>query len=236
MIKIKRKSTVTTLCAVMIGLFFAVGCKKDEGKKENNSNLTTIVNDNFSWATLLYVPCPEIWCNVRTQYVYFEGDSIVGDIVYRKVFSCSDKLHENIKCEGLIREQREKTYFIPYSFETEYLLYDFSLEAGMMFEYKYWDFGGTESATFFVSFVDFVEINGAMKKRIQIKASSDDEWVVDTWIEEIGSMSGILYPCYQSFLDGEVKSLLCCYQSNELIYKNPVYSECYYDNLDDIKK
>jgi len=30
--KISRKSTVTTLCAVMIGLFFAVGCKKDDPK------------------------------------------------------------------------------------------------------------------------------------------------------------------------------------------------------------
>jgi len=30
--EISRKSTLTTLCAVMIGLFFAVGCKKDDPK------------------------------------------------------------------------------------------------------------------------------------------------------------------------------------------------------------
>ena len=30
--KISRKSTLTTLCAVMIGLFFAVGCSKDDPK------------------------------------------------------------------------------------------------------------------------------------------------------------------------------------------------------------
>lgn len=195
----------------------------------------TIVRDSSSWATLIYgLGTYDIPCCVSTQYVYFEGDSIVAAVSYKKVFSCDDKLHENIKYEGLIREQDTKTYFIPVNSETEYLLYDFSLEAGMSFEYKYWDFGGLESETFYVSSVDFVEVNGSTKKRIQIKVASSAEWILDTWIEDIGSLSGILYPCYRRFMSGGVKELLCHYQNDELIYKNPVYSECYYDNLDDI--
>ena len=91
----------------------------------------TIVNDNSSWAILGYGVCPE--CPVWTQYIYFDSDSIIASNSYKKVFSSNDKLHEYIKYEGLIREQEKKTYFIPNNSETEYLLYDFSLEKGMSF-------------------------------------------------------------------------------------------------------
>jgi len=74
------------------------------------TNNNTIVNDNSSWAVLGQAVCPE--CPVWTQYIYFDGDSIVANRYYKKVFSCNDKLHENVKYEGLIREQNEKTYFI----------------------------------------------------------------------------------------------------------------------------
>lgn len=195
----------------------------------------TIVNNNSSWATLIYgLGAYNIPCCVETQYVCFDGDSTIAAISYKKVFSYNDKLHENIKYEGLIREQEQKTYFIPAKSEVEYLLYDFSLEDGMNFEYKSWEFGGQEPAIFYVSTVDSFEVNGSIKKRIQIKLSSDAERIEDTWIEEIGSLSGILYPCYRSFVAGSVRELLCYYQDDELFYKNPAYPECYYDNPDDI--
>ena len=75
---------------------------------------------------------------------------------------------------------------------------------------------------------------GSTKKRIQIKTVSYADWTLDTWIEEIGSLSGMLNPCYRNFSGGGVRELLCYYQNDELIYKNLAYSECYYDNPDDI--
>ena len=86
----------------------------------------TIVNENSAWAVLNVNVCPE--CPIWTEYFYFEDDSIVESNLYKKVFSCNDILHENIQYEGLIREQNKKTYFIPTNSETEYLLYDFSME------------------------------------------------------------------------------------------------------------
>ena len=205
----------------------------------NAQTPNTIVNDNSSWTTLSYVAGydaihqKEVLWSVGTQYVYFNGDSIVASVSYKKAFSCNDRLCENIKYEGLIREHEKKTYFIPANSEKEYLLYDFSLEEGTSFEYR--DFRSQESAILYVSSVDFVEINGSAKKCIQIKTAPYVEWeILDTWIEEIGSLYGILYPCLRLFFGGGVKELLCHYQNNELIYKNPVYSECYYNNPDDI--
>jgi hypothetical protein len=192
----------------------------------------TIVNDNSSWAILGYGVCPE--CPVWTQYVYFEGDSIVAGDSYKKVFSCEDKLHENIKYEGLIREQNKKTYFIPAFSEKEYLLYDFSLEEGMTFECHN-SLSSQEIQLLEVKNSDLVEINGVFKKRLQLTyfPSSSNNYIIDTWIEDIGSVSGILSPHYL-VLDGAIFTLLCYYQNNELIYKNPAYSECYYDKKEDV--
>ena len=215
-----RTKTITTIAALVVILFVL----------PINARITdnTIVNDNSSWAILNVGVCPK--CPVSTQYVYLEGDSIVADISYKKVFSCEDKLHENIKHEGLIREQDKKTFFIPANSETEYLLYDFSLEEGMEFELRNcW----TEELYAFleVKNIDLVEINGVLKKRMQINYRSSPYYegsVFDTWIEGVGSLKGIFTSCYIGFT-GVSRTLLCHHQNDELIYKNPVYSECYYN-------
>jgi len=191
----------------------------------------TIVNDNSSWAILGYGVCPE--CPVWTQYVYFDSDSIFVDYSYKKVFSCYDKLHENIEYEGLIREQNKKTYFVPVNSEKEHLLYDFSLEEGMNFEYvEPLPNFEPPPVTFYVKKVDFVEINGVQKKRIQL---AEDSFPYDenaptriTWIEGIGSLNGLFEPC-GILAPGGIRALLCYHQNNELVYKNPAYTECYYD-------
>ena len=191
----------------------------------------TIVNDNSSWAILGQVVCPE--CPVWTQYVYFDGDSIVADYSYKKVFSCDDKLHESVKYEGLIRELNKKTYFMPNNTEKEYLLYDFSLEEGMSFEYvePYPEY--ELPVSLYVKKVDFVEINGVQLKQIQFTEHPLYDYIRATWIENIGSLHGLFYPC-GVLNPGSLRELLCYFQNNELIYKNPNYSECYYDNPEDI--
>jgi len=220
-----RKLIVALFILMFSGGFSA--CEKPETSQSKGEN--TMVNDHTSWATLAYGVCPE--CPVWTEYVYFDGDSIFAKKTYKTVYSCDDELHENIKYEGLIREQNKKTYFIPAHSEIEYLLYDFSLEKGMSFEYR--NFNLQESMSLYVKNVDFIEINGSTKKRIEIAETRNPEWIIDTWIEEIGSLRGILYPCLQ--LDGGVRKLLCCFKNNELIYKNHEYSECYYDKSEDVK-
>jgi hypothetical protein len=198
----------------------------------------TIVLPGSSWSVLHYGMLLEPW--VSTQYIYFDGDSIVENRAYKKVFSCDDELHENIKYEGLIREQDKKTYFIRDNSETEYVLYDFSLEEGTNFEYQESEsqIPGYEfpPITLYVKKIDFVEISGIQKKRIQFTSPPpDDDIVYATWIEGIGSLTGLFYP-HGSMRppNNVIEALLCHFQDNELIYKNPAYSECYYDKIEDI--
>ena len=196
----------------------------------NAQTSNTIVNANSSWATLNAVVCPE--CPLWTQYLYFNGDSIVAGYSYKKIFSCDDKLHENIKYEGLIREQNKKTYFIPANSVKEYLLYDFSLEKGMNFEYMETP---EYPVSLYVKNVNFVEINGIQLKQIQLAEVSVPDYgaIRVTWIEKIGSLRGLFNPC--GVLDpGAKRELFCYFQNNELVYKNPTYFECYYDKAEDI--
>ena len=187
------------------------------------------------WATLVYgLGSWNIPCNVETQYVYFEGDSIVTGYSYKKVFSCDDKLHENIKYEGLIREQEKKTYFIPTNSETEYKLYDFSLEEGMIFEYIDWWYHELPPISFCIKQVDFVEINGVQKKRMKLTGLPPfDVIIYATWIEGIGSLNGLFEPC-GVLAPGGNRILLCYFQNNEVVYKTPEYPECYYDKPEEL--
>ncbi|MCL2041011.1 MAG: hypothetical protein FWG84_03085 [Bacteroidales bacterium] len=198
----------------------------------------TIVNPNSSWATLRYGFGYEgTICNVETEYVFFDGESVVDGKTYKQVYACYDELHQYAYYSGLMREENQKTYFISIYSDVECLMYDFSLEEGTSFEYEdYYKFMGVPSPPIllYVNAVDYVEINGEMKKCIQLVLDDYHDYIVDTWIEGIGSMRGILYPCYTYFLAGVVRTFLCFFQDEELIYKNTEYEKCYYDNIEDL--
>ena len=176
----------------------------------------TIVNDNSSWSVLERRAIDGRFTG--TVYYYFDGDSIIGEHSYKKMFSCDDRLHENCSYQGLMREENQKTFFVYPASETEYLFYDFSLEEGMIFEFIH-PFR-QDTFMFYVQKVDLVEINGTQKKRIRLESGG-------TWIEKIGHLDGIL-PDY-SYPVGILYYLLCYHENNELIYINPEFSECYYD-------
>lgn len=135
-----------------IFVFFTLFCLALQANAQTSEN--TIVNDDASWAALSFG-----MYHAATQYVYFDKDSTLASFAYKKVFSCNDSLHENIKYEGLIREQEKKTYFIPANSEREYLLYDFSMEEGMTFEYIDPWRQEPEPILFYAKQVDFIEIN-----------------------------------------------------------------------------
>ncbi|MCL2326925.1 MAG: T9SS type A sorting domain-containing protein [Bacteroidetes bacterium] len=211
--------------------------KPENAKSEEcfvwQTTTNTIVNENSSWAVRHEGVCPD--CPISTDYIYFDGDSVYNGKIYKKVFYYSDKQHTERLFAGLMREQNRKTYFIAANSEIEQILYDFSLKQGDTFEFIANVGKPSEMETLYVLQSDSVLINNELKKRLILTLKNDITYVFDTIIENVGSLSGLLYPnCY--YCVGVRSDLLCYFENEELVYKNPEYSECYYNNQENEKE
>ena len=192
----------------------------------------TIVKTNSTWSVLEYgtilaggsgeMPQQTICC-IGTEEITIRNDSTYNEREYKKVFS---NIGIKNKFRGLIREEDQKIFFIRQNLLHEHLLYDFSIENGEMIAIT--DTGGTEISLYAV--VDEIIVNEVIKKRIQLKWSLEDESAVNTWIEGIGSMCGLLYNGLPK--TGGGMKLLCVSQNGTPIYQNPLFAKCSYDDSD----
>lgn len=192
----------------------------------------TIVKTNSTWSVLEYgtilaggsgeMPQQTICC-IGTEEITIRNDSTYNEREYKKVFS---NIGIKNKFRGLIREEDQKIFFIRQNLLHEHLLYDFSIENGEMIAIT--DTGGTEISLYAV--VDEIIVNEVIKKRIQLKWSLEDESAVNTWIEGIGSMYGLL--CNGLPKTGGGMKLLCVSQNGTPIYQNPLFAKCIYDDSD----
>ena len=192
----------------------------------------TIIKTNSTWSVLEYgtilaggsgeMPQQTICC-IGTEEITIRNDSTYNEREYKKVFS---NIGIKNKFRGLIREEDQKIFFIRQNLLHEHLLYDFSIENGEMIAIT--DTGGTEISLYAV--VDEIIVNEVIKKRIQLKWSLEDESAVNTWIEGIGSMYGLL--CNGLPKTGGGMKLLCVSQNGTPIYQNPLFAKCSYDDSD----
>jgi len=209
---------------------FFVYCFAWQVNAQTSNN--TIVNDNSSWATLQY---GYSWgadyaiVNALTTYHFFEGDSVVNGKTYKKVFYYKDEQHTERFFEGLMREDKKKTYFInssPDGNTVETLLYDFSLEKNDTLRRIIQEpiVNHFDTTYFYIKKCDTVIVNEEQKKRMII---GYEGLTIDTVIENVGSLHGIMYPDWYLSV-GVFRKLLCYTQNGVLLYQNPDYSKCYY--------
>lgn len=124
---------------------------------------------------------------------------------------------------GYLREDtinQQVYYYTPN--DGECLLYDFKLNEGetVTINNPYmnvWDY------TMVCDSIDFITVNGGMKKRLFMKSVARD--YSDVWIQGIGSTRGLL--CSGMTLPGGHNELLCCSQNGEFLYENDRYHSCY---------
>jgi len=182
----------------------------------NAQTTNTIVNDGSAWSTLSY------WCcvsgDVLTHYYFFDGDSVMNEKTYKKLFCYNDERHTERYFAGLMREENQKTYFVQFwngqSEGGERLLYDFSLEQGDIFE-------ANSDEILYVLQSDSVLINNRLKKRLIIGR--------DTIIENVGNLGGLLRS-YSYAPNSRPTELLCYTENGKLVYQNPKRAKCYYDD------
>ena len=189
-----------------------------------------IVNEGFVWSGMNIYKDQSGKDSVASYHIKFEGDTILNDRTYTKIWYSNDSLGVNWNVAGLIREAEKRVYYHKLNDDGFYdmLLYDFSVQTGNSLS-----LASVESPSFFeqmwVTNVDSVEVNGEKKLRIEISTNGK---YVDTWIEKIGSLQGILSRCYKG-ADAQ-KILLCVQENGKTIYTNPKYNTCFYTSLNDI--
>ena len=225
----KLISKILPAAILLIGAFIVLGgCEKKKTKVGLNDDL-----NGMSWITMYYgLGSYNKVCGVTTKYYFIDGDSIVGNTAYKKLYYYKDEQHAERFYEGLMRKDESKWYFVPQGKNQEYLMYDFNITEGSTFEGKY--VKEEETYKYYVRQVDNSNILGREVKRIRFSYSATDDSNTDTWYDNIGSTKGLLNTIYAQN-SGADKVLLCVYKNAEIIYKNVLFDKCYYGN-DDIEE
>lgn len=168
-----------------------------------------------------------IRCN-GTKTTKFQEEININDTIFFRVFEAQDSLQQNWSHIGYLREDTlsKKVYFSGGNLDIIGLIYDFGLSVGDSVIINNY-YAGYEDLLMVCEGIDSVNINGTYKKEFYLRAPYYGTY--DSWIEGIGSRFGILYSGYNA--PGGEKDLLCCSQNDAVIYMNPNYNACYYQEF-----
>jgi hypothetical protein len=157
--------------------------------------------DNIPRSKLYYIP--DINKTDTLLIGYFHN---AGDIVYYR----KHQIEPEVFAEGL--------YGICEEYESDYLLYDFSLQEGDIYSYVC-GYGGTTQRR--VTSIEQVERGGFILKKIIF-----NDYDSSYWMEGMGSGQGF-FEGKERIPTSEAFCIYICFSVNdEVLYMNPDYSEC----------
>ncbi|NNM15769.1 MAG: T9SS type A sorting domain-containing protein, partial [Bacteroidia bacterium] len=142
---------------------------------------------NVYWG--IYVsppPFPTGWPNLGFQEKYCTNgeDTVINSLSYNKVQYC-DSVYK-----GAVRDIAGKWYYYPKDSTNEYLLYDFTAQAGDTLYDIYCEYGPISCnngfSNWYVDFVDSVFVGNSYRIRIHLQGGP-------VWIEGIGNKQGLFW-------------------------------------------
>jgi hypothetical protein len=170
-------------------------------------------------------------------FTKFIDDTIIGGMVYKKILISYDEFMTEWSLEGFIREEDSKIYQRDLN-DNEGLLYDFDVEVNdtiSIFNCLGFGWWTGWSVEVFVSSIDsiWIEPENKFRKRIVIKPVSGPNFLSESWIEGMGSEAGVVFSGFKiAGPTGTIYSLLCYYESENIIYQHPDHSVCFYPIVD----
>lgn len=160
-----------------------------------------------------------------TNFVKFEGDTTINSKKYSRVWQATHAALDNWTLKGYVREDSLVGLYLRNLEGGEGLLYKYNLNLGDSVVILNKSTTWSDSIRYLVTAIDSILIDGKFKKKYTM-VEKHFEHMPETWIEGIGSSSGILG--WVNTAVGGTARLLCCYDNDVLIYKNPNYQDCYY--------
>jgi len=185
-----------------------------------------LMNSGYIWRDLERTS-ENFDCCTYTHSIKFFGDTVLNLMAYKKVWQSDDSTQSHWQTIGFVREDLKKGLYYKnlHGIQDEQLLYNYNLKLNDtvkisdILSYK-------DSSFFIVSNIENVLIDGSIRKKYLLVYPEYHDFT-ETWIENIGSLSGLLREGFFYCLCNE-KTLLCCFHDEEMIYKNPEYDQCYY--------
>lgn len=182
-----------------------------------------------------YVPFPDtnvFWNEIKNyqgecdppdycKYTYyFQRDTIINSYSYHKIYSNDSSSTSYV---GGLRESDRKIYFFDNNCQNSILLYDFNFNVGDSILMPFLLCDTTPVYYMNVISIDSVLIGDvSYRKRINFNYGPPM-----SWIEGIGSLSGLLYPYYSGIACICFTHLVCFEQNDTILYLNEEFVPCF---------
>lgn len=190
------------------------------------ANNWDLLNPGKHWNVLQVTYNPDMVNHDSTTYsIKFEGDTTINTVKYNCVMYATNAELDNWSLNGFVREDTLLGFYYRNLQGEEGLLYQYNLSLGDSVKILNVDTIIEDSIRYLVAGVDSILVDGIYRKSYTL-SQKHYENIPEIWIEGIGSSFGIL-SC-GIIVSGGATRLLCCYDNDVLIYKNPDYPDCYY--------
>jgi hypothetical protein len=168
-----------------------------------------------------------------SYFVKIEGDTLMNEWHYKKLFHCADSTCINKSFKSFIREDSGKIFLADKT--RELILYDFNLKQGdSLIMYFLWDDRNSTPVFIQIDSVKTDIFQGKIERIVQYVTVRDYNYreysFNDVFVEGIGSLwFGLEYPT-NLFVTGGAgcnQNLLCFSIDDNLVYTNPEFNDCY---------
>jgi hypothetical protein len=186
----------------------------------SGQNYQPLVIEGNSWSVVNWS-----WGWAWTDYYFLQGDTVINDTAYKKLYFTTDSTLQNDAgyfC-GLREDTLSGEVYFNYPYLGDCLLYKFGMDIE---ETAVVTSLACESINMIVADVDTItDLMGIERRRMRMEGWFDS--YVEYWIEGIGSTLGLLTAGNTYCVADFNQDLLCFNKQGQLIYMNPMYTECH---------
>ena len=202
-----KKTLILLLCAITMNVM-AYTPIVVEGYRWNVVNRNAML-DNAQ--TVIY----------QTYSEKIEGDTVINNVTYKKLWRSTDAELANYESIGLVREDMENQKVWAYVGDKEYLIYDFACKVGDTIT----TLKSLQSAQFEIEEIELTikaieeieDLNGVKYNKYTATLENESEIV---YYERFGSENGWYSRSYDDVTGGGVNFMICAFDvANELQFK-----------------
>ena len=165
----------------------------------------------------------------KTIIEKIEGDTIINEVAYKKLWHTTDENLTEYELIGIIRDDIENQKVYAFIEGKEYLLYDFACSVGDKITTLTGLFS-TEQAELNIKAVEMIpDLEGNMVKKITAYIENFDRDII--FYERYGSENGWYMRQYSSNVGGGVNFVVCAFDAEEALLFKPTYN----NELDEIE-